>query len=59
MQPSDISDITEGILSDYMQHASSGATKGFLLLFFFFTYAVLLPKTYKHTVMCKMGGITL
>ena len=27
--------------------------------YYFFTFAVLLPKTYKHTLMFKMGGIML
>ena len=37
---------------------SSGATKG-CILFHFFTYAVLIPKTCKHTLMCAIGGVIL
>ena len=28
-------------------------------LHYFFTYAVVLHKTCKHTLMCKIGGVTL
>ena len=36
--------------------ASSGATKGFIHCI---TYAVVLPMTSKHTLMCQIGGVTL
>ena len=53
--PWPLCDITGGRLSDYM--LLFGARKGFRLLFF--TYPVVLLKTYKHTFMCQIGGVTL
>ena len=48
--------LTGGKLSDYMQLPLEPQKAHY----YFFTYAVVLPKTCKHTpVMCKIGGFTL
>ena len=49
------SDITLGNLSDYMQLPLEQQKA----LYYCFTYAVVLPKTCKHTLTSEIGGVTL
>ena len=54
-----MSSITGGSLSDYMQVPLETQKALYNFFFFFFLTYVVLPKICKHTLMCKIGGVTL